>query len=816
MAFKHVFRRLAKTPLFTSVTVATLAIGIGANSAIFTVIDGILLHPLPYSHPEELISVSHPIPGLDFLSAGIAPFLYFTYREQGRALQYVGMWRTNSASVTGLTVPEQIDVADMTSEVLPALGTQPLLGRWLSPADDSPGARLGVVLLHPYWQARFGGDRSIIGRQIVVDGQPAEIVGVMRRQFRFLDLHPSLIRPLRLDRNNVVLGNFQYRGLARLKPGVTPNQALADLARLVPIAIHSFPPMPGTSTNWEHSGLAPNIHPLKDDVIGDIGKTLWVIIATIGMVLLIACANVANLLLVRAEGRRQELAVRAALGAGWLRIARELLAESLTLGLMGGIAGLGFAYGALRIVLAAAPANLPRVDQISIGPSVWLFTLGISLLAGLLFGAIPVFKNARQEAAGALRGGGRSMSESRERHRARGVLVVVQVGLAVVLLIGSGLMIRTFQALRNVQPGFTDPAAVQTFRATIPRTAARDPLAVAHIEKSILDNIQAIPGVSSVGSASVLPMDGGHWLDPIETRDHPDVLGKALKMRLFKFVSPGLLNAMGNRLVAGRDFTWVDAFELHPAAMVSENLARELWREPSAAIGKQIRERKNSPWREVIGVVADEREDGVDQPAPAMVYWPVPAGNFVGNPVFAEASMTYVVRSNRAGTSALLNDIQQAVWSVNADMPLAAVRTLQEIYSKSLARTAFTLLLLGIAGGMALLIGLVGIYGVISYSVAQRTREIGIRVALGARRQEVTRMFVVHGLTLAGIGIVCGLAAAASLSQIMASLLFEVRSTDPATYAAVSFLLLVSAVLASAIPALKATSVDPADALRSE
>ena len=816
MAIKQVFRRLAKTPLFTVLTVATLAIGIGANSAIFSVIDGILLHPLPYSQPEELISVSHPMPGLDFLSAGIAPFLYFTYREQGRALQEIGMWRINSASVTGLTEPEQIDVADVTSEVLPALGTPPLLGQWFSRSDDKPGATLRVVLLYPYWQARFGGDRSVIGRQIVVDGQSAEVEGVMPRKFRFLDLHPSLIRPLRLDRNKVVLGNFQYRGLARLKPGVTPDQARADLARLVPVAIRSFPPVPGASTNWKQSGLAPNIRLLKQELVGDISKTLWVIMATIGMVLLIACANVANLLLVRAEGRRQELAIRAALGAGWLRIARELLAESLTLGLMGGLAGLGFAFGALRIVLAAAPANLPRVDQISIGPSVWLFTLGVSLLAGLFFGAIPVFKNARAEAEGVLRGGGRSMSESRERHRARSILAVVQVALALVLLIGSGLMIRTFQALRNVQPGFTNPAAVQTFRATIPRTATRDPLVVVRLEKSILDKIQAIPGVSSAGIASMLPMDGGGWLDPIETRDHPDVLGKTLKSRLFKFVSPGLLDAMGNTLVAGRDFTWAEAFDLRPVAMISENLARELWREPAAAIGKQIRERTNAPWREVIGVVADERDDGVDKPALATIYWPVLARNFAGDPVFSDASMIYVVRSSRTGTSALLNDIQRAVWSVNADMPLAEVRTLQEIYSKSLARTAFTLLLLGIAGGMALLIGLVGIYGVISYSVAQRTREIGIRVALGAPRREVTRMFVAHGLALAGIGIACGLATAASLTHLMASLLFEVRATDPATYTAVSLLLLGAAVLASAIPALKATSVDPADALRSE
>jgi putative ABC transport system permease protein len=815
MRWKYVARRLLKSPMFTLLTVATLAIGIGANSAIFSVIDGVLLKPLPYPHPKNLVSVEHNAPAVNFPHAGMAPYLYFTYKEQSKSFEKFGIWDTNSVSVTGLAGPEQVDSLDVSYGVLDALGVAPLLGRWFSEKDDSPGSAKTVILMYPYWQARFGGDRSVIGRRMVIDGDAKEVIGVMPENFRFLDQKPALLQPMRLDRAKMFLGNFGSRGVARLKPGVSIAQANAEIGQLIPVALQNFPPPPGYSTQlFENLRLAPDVHPLNEDVVGDIGKTLWVLMATIGIVLLIACANVANLLLVRAEGRRHELAIRAALGAGWSQIARELLAESMTLGLLGGLAGLGVAYGAIRILVAMAPPHLPRLDQISLDATVVLFTLAISLFAGLLFGAIPAIKCAAPGIE--LRAGGRSISQSRERHRARSFLVVVQVALALLLLIGSGLMIRTFRALRNVQPGFTNAAQVQTFRIAIPGTQVRDPEAAVRMQRDILEKIRSVAAVSAAGVASIVPMTTSGWTDPIEVENHAWANNKIPPLRRYKFISPGLLAAMGNTLIAGRNFTWEDDFEKRPVAMVSDNLARELCGNPAAALGKRIRGSLEQPWREIVGVVGDEREDGVDQKAPATAYWPILMNDFAGDHVFAQRRVAFVIRSSRTGTRGFLDDLQRAVWSVNPDLPLAQIATLQSVYEKSLARTSFTLVLLAIAGAMAMLIGLVGIYGVISYSASQRTREIGIRMALGARKQEVTQMFVRYALALASIGVVCGAASAVAMTRWMSSLLFEVSPLDPATYAIVSGLLICAALVASAIPAWRATTVDPVDALRAE
>jgi predicted permease len=568
---------------------------------------------------------------------------------------------------------------------------------------------------------------------------------------------------------------------------------------------------------FESARLAPNLRLLKQDLIGDIGKVLWVLMGTIGIVLLIACANVANLLLVRTEGRLHELAIRLALGASWGQIARALIVESLLLGALGGAAGLGLAYGAVRLLTAIAPSNLPRLNEISIDGNVLLFTVTVSLLAGVLFGAIPIFKCAGPHLAIALRAGGRSQSQSRERHRVRNALVVVQVGLAMLLLIGSGLMIRTFQTLRNVQPGFTRPEEVQTLRIFIPEAQVKDPTQVLRMQHNILEKIAALPGVSSVALTSKVPLDLGGWHDPIYAEDHVYTESQLPPLRSYKLISPGLLKTLGNSLIAGRDFTWTDVYEKRPVALVSENLARELWHEPQAALGKRVRDGSKSPWREVIGVVSDERDDGVDHKAPAIALFPTFMENFGGNqPFFIQRGVALIIRSPRTGSSGFLNEVSRAVWSVNPNLPLANVRTLDEVYRKSLARTSFTLVMLAIAGGMALLLGVIGIYGVISYSVLQRTREIGIRMALGSPQKSVTRLFVSHGLRLAAIGIACGLAAAAVCTRLMASLLFEVSPLDPLTFAGVPLMLVLAAALASYVPALRAALVDPVEALRTD
>jgi predicted permease len=817
MRVNQILRRLLQLPVFTGVAVLTLAIGIGANSAIFSVVEGVLLKPLPYPHPDELVVLDHSAPGVSLKSAGAAPFLYYTYREDGRFFQDVAMWTSDTESVTGLAEPEEVRSLIVTDGLLPILDVKPALGRVFTKQDDSPVGDGTVILTNGYWRSRFGSDPTAIGRRILLNGRANEIIGVLPDTFRFLDLKPALILPMRLDRDKVHLGQFSYTAMARLKPGATLEQASADAARLIPVGLSRFPPFPGFNAKmFEEARLAPSLRLLKTDMIGDVSSVLWVLMGTIGMVLLIACANVANLLLVRAEGRQQELAIRAALGASRGRIAYELLVESLLLGVFGGVAGLGLAYGAVRALIALAPGNLPRLDEISIDTTVLLFTLAISLFAGLLFGAIPILKYAGPHVAAGLRGGGRTSSASRERHRARNTLVVVQVALAVVLLVSAGLMIRTFQALRHVNPGFTNPQEIQTLTLTIPSAQVKEPDAVVRMHQAIMDRIAAIPGVASVGLTSVVPMSGNTWHDPIFAADKTYEASQIPPIRMFKFLSPGVLKTLGNTLVAGRDFTWADVYEKREVALVSENFARELWKEPSAAIGKRIRENHNSAWREVVGVVGDERDEGMEKPAPTIAFWPMMMSEFEGDDPLVRRTMVYVIRSSRTGTNGFINEVSRAVWSVNPNLPLAGVRSLDAIVSASMARTSFALVMLAIAGAMALLLGVAGIYGVISYSVSQRTREIGIRMALGAQRQAVTRMFVRYGLSLAAVGIACGLAAAVALARLMGALLFGVSAMDPFTYVAVCLSLAAAAVLASYIPALRATAVNPVTALRAE
>jgi putative ABC transport system permease protein len=808
-------------PLFTSVAVLTLAIGIGANTAIFSVIEGVLLKRLPYPRSDELVVLDHAAPGVNIEHAGAAPFQYFTYREDGRVFQDVGLWNTGTVSVTGLAEPEEVPTLFVTQGVLPILGVSPMLGRVFSSTDDKPGGPETVVLMSGYWRSKFGANSSAIGRKLMLDGRPREIIGVLPDTFRFLDRKVSLVVPYRLDRSKVFLGQFSYSAVARLKPGVTIAQASADVARLIPISLTRFPPFPGGSVKmFQEVGLSPVIRSLKDDLVGDVRKVLWVLMGTIGIVLLIACANVANLLLVRAESRQQELAIRAALGAGSARIARELLLESVALGMIGGLVGLGLAFGGLRLLVSLAPGNLPRLEEITIDLPVLLFTLVLSVFAGLLFGAIPVFKYARAQVGTMLRGGGRTASASKERHRARNTLVVAQIALALMLLICSGLMIRTFQALRDVNPGFVRPREVQTLRLGIPDSQVKEEAAVMRMHQAIMDKIAAVPGVTSVALSSTVTMTGDGWHDPIYAQDRAYSESQIPPLRLFKFVSPGYMSTMGGTLIAGRDITWADVYAARAIAMVSESLARELWGQPTAALGKRIRPNPNGVWREVVGVVSDMRDDGLSKKASTVAYWPPLMVDFLSTKpddrTFVRREVGYLIRSGRTGTSGFVNDLGRAVWSVNPNLPLAGVQTLQDIYDQSLARTSFTLVMLGIAGAMALLLGVAGIYGVISYSVSQRMREIGIRIALGAQARAVTRMFVTHGVTLAMIGVAIGLFAAFWSMRLLASFLFEISPVDPLTYGAVSLMLIAATVLASYVPALRATAVDPIEALRSE
>ncbi len=822
---RYTVRTLRHNPVFTAVALLTLMIGIGANTAVFSVVNSVLLKPLRYPKPEELVAVRQTAPG----AAGLANFsdglplsasMYFTYAEENRTFQSLGVWIRERANVTGLAEPEQVRVVAVTDGVLQALAVSPVAGRWLSRSDQMPRGPETVMLSYGYWQRRFGGDLSVIGRNIKVDSRSREIVGIMPQGFRVVDADFDLIAPLAFDREKLILAGFGYQGIARLKPGIGIAKANADVARMIPIWMNSWSNGPGTNSQlfYQTWRITPALCPLKQQLLGNVAGVLWLVMATIGTVMLIACANVANLLLVRADARQQEFAIRAALGAGRGRMVRELLLESVLLSLIGGALGVALAAEGLRLLVAIGPANLPRLNEISLDARALGFTAILSLFSGLLFGVIPALKYAGPQISVALRSAGRTTSVSRERHRARNILVIAQVAMALVLLVGAGLMIRTFQRLRTVEPGFTHPGSLQTLRISIPESLVAEPQRVARIQSDITDKLAAIPGVSSVGFASALPMEGiePNW-DAIYAEDKPRPVGDIAPMRFFKNVSPGFFHTLGTRVIAGRDLTWTDVYDRRPVVMVSENLSRELWGTPYSAIGKHIREFHR--WHQVIGIVENVRENGVHEEAPETVYWPTMMdADGVSGPGSLDAvrAVTFVVRSERAGTEGFLNEIRHAVWAVNSSLPLASVRTMQEIYSQSLARNSFTLVIMGIAGAMALVLGIIGIYGVISYSVSQRRREIGIRLALGAQQAGLKRMFVRSGLTLAGIGTVLGMVAAVGLTRLMKSLLFGISPLDPLTYAAVAALLVTAAVLASYLPARQAAAVDPVAALKAE
>ncbi|HZS27232.1 MAG TPA: ABC transporter permease [Candidatus Angelobacter sp.] len=816
---RQVFRRLGRAPMFTAVTLITLAAGVGANTVVFSVLEGILLKPLPYTHSDRLVVISHSAAGIssaaDFPGA---PSNYFIYREQNKTFDDIAMMTNDSVSVTGTGEPEQVRVQRMTDGMIGVLGAAPVVGRGFSRQDDLPSAPPTAVLMYGYWQRRFGGDRGIVGQEIKVDGKPTQVIGVMPRDFHILDQEdPGMLLLFQFDRGKIFLGNFSFMMIARMKKEVTIEQARADVTRLIPVVLSSFPAPPGFSLQmFQSAGIGVNLTPLKSRVVGDVGKVLWVLMGSIALVLLIACANVANLMLVRVDGRRQELAIRSALGAGWSRIVSDLLVESLVLGILGSLLGLGLAYGALRVLVAMAPRGLPRVNEIGIDGWVLLFTLVVAILASLLFGSIPIFKYAGARLATGLRESARGASQSRDQHRARSILVVVQVALALLLLICSGLMTRTFVALTKVQLGFTGPEEVQLFTIDIPKTEVADDQNVPRKFEEIIRKIEVVPSVTSIGISSSIPLDGNGSFDPVFAEDHTYRPGELPTIRRFKWISPGFLKTMGTPLVAGRDFTWTDIYNPNPVALVSESLARELWHDPSAALGKRVRVGSTDDWRDVIGVVTDVYDDGLNKPPSSVAYWPLMMRNFEGRSIDTRRELSLALRTPLAGTESLMKEVRQAVWSVDPNLPLAAVRTEDYYYRSSMARTSFTLLMLGVAGVMALLLGTVGIYGVIAYSVSQRTREIGIRMALGAQRQELTGMFVRHGLLLTVIGVAFGLLGAFLSMHFLSTLLFGVKPIDLMTYSGVSIGLLVTAFLASYLPSRRAATVDPVEALRGE
>ncbi|MCH9647840.1 MAG: ABC transporter permease [Deltaproteobacteria bacterium] len=809
-------KSLRRTPTLSLAAILTLAVGIGAATAVFSVLYGVLLKPLPYENPDRLVGVWHTAPGLGWDRVNQSPALYFTYREKSQSFTDTGMWDNGTASVTGLAEPEEVEVIRVTDGIFPLLGSVPLLGRPFSQVDDSQAGAETVILSHHYWRDRFGSDPEAVGKTLLVDGKPREIIAVMSPELHFLDYDPALYLPFRFDRNEIFFGNFSYQGIARLRPGVSVEKANSEMAQLILVALDSFPLPPGFSKGMlEEVQFAPSLHPLKEDVVGDVGKVLWVLLGTVGLVLLVACANVANLLLVKAEGRQQELAVRRALGAGRGRLGRQLLSESLTLGILGGMGGVILAYGGLKLLVALAPQGLPRIGELAINSQILAFALGISALSALAFGSVPLLRlGSSGDLVNALKEGGRSASTGQKGHRARNLLVTSQIALALVLIIGSGLMVRSYQALQQVRPGFENPEKVQTLSLSIPEAEVEDQAEVARLYETMLESLTALPGVTSAGLSTSVTMSGNNSMDPVFLEDFPTVADQVPPLRRFKWISPQYFETMGNPLRAGRSLHWQDIRDRAPVAVVSENFAKEYWGDSAAAIGSRIRNNPSSPWREIVGVVGDVRDDGPAREAPTVIFWPMAMEDFWEPGLRVSRSLTFVLRSPRVGSESLMQEVRAAIWEINPRLPLADVRTLEEIFQSSMARTSFTLTMLLIAAATALLLGGIGIYGVTSYITSQRTREIGVRMAFGARPGDVSRLVLRRGVVMAATGIGIGLVIALALTRVMSSLLYGVQPVDAVTYGLGGLAVATIALLACYLPARRAASINPIQALR--
>lgn len=810
----RVARALRKSPRFTAVTVLILAVGMGGTTALFSLLNNVILRPLPYDEPDRLVGVwlKSPQLGMEWLNE--SPATYFAFRDESRTFEDIGLWDDRNLTVTGAGEAERVLGMMVSDGLFGVLRAKPILGRAFAPDDDVPGAPLTLVLGYGYWQRRFGGDPAVVGSTLTVNGEVGEIIGIAPPGFKVLRFAPDIYYPARFDRSRVGVGDFSYQAIGRLRPETTLEDATADLARIIPLAVERFP------SGWSleqvrNAKLQPHLRPLHEELTGNLSTAIWFLFGAVGLVLAIACANVANLLLVRGEARAPEVAIRMALGASRGQIIRESLIESLCLGLLAGALGLPLAVLGLNTLRSFLPQQFPRLQEVGLDPTVLVFALATSLAASLLFGTLPALRSGRTSTLAGLKVSGRGGSASRRQARSRDTLVVFQVALAFVLLVAAGLMTRSFAALQNLDPGFADPEQVLTFRVELPPSQASTTLDVAAFYENLIHRMEELPGVESVSGSNSLPMDGADSNQGLPIEDFPVAAGDNPPAARVKWVAGNYFKTLRIPVLLGRGITWDDAREQAHVVVVNEAYARRHWGEARRALGRRIRH-PGMPWREIVGVVASVYDDGLTGGAVPTVYWPLVVDGFWGVQPWTPRWFAFAVRTSRPDAASLLPEIRALVHKANPDVPIFAAQTLDRFARLSKLRITVTLSLLAIAALVATLLAAVGVYGVIAYSVGQRTREIGVRVALGAKLVNIQALVLGKGLVLTGLGIVTGLAGSLAVTRLMASLLFGVEPGDAGTYAAVTAGVALTAFAATWIPALVAGRVDPVSVLRNE
>ncbi|HEV7509922.1 MAG TPA: ABC transporter permease [Thermoanaerobaculia bacterium] len=816
---RSLFRGFRSSPGFLVVVLFTLAVGIGATAAIFTVVNAVLIRPLPYPEPERLVAVWNRAPGMHLDQFEHSEGSYLVYRRHNHVLEDLGIYGQGSVTLTGGDRPERVEAAGMTASIFSVLRVRPLLGRTFQEADGLPGAEPVTVLSHELWRRRYGGRHDVLGQLLQLDGVATRVVGVMPAGFRFPSVQTKLWQPMTIDPAKPVVGSFSYTAVGRLKPGVTRQRAARELSSLVFRIAEDYGERDVSRGMIASVKLSVLVHSLRDDLVGDVERVLWLLLGSVGIILVIACANVANLFLVRAEGRQREVALRTALGASRRDVARLFLSESITLALMAGALGLGLAALGMRLLVHLGPEGIPRLDEIGIDGYVLAFTAAVSIAAGLVCGGLALLRFGRPEMVPALKEGGRGGSAGRERLWTRAVLVVVQMALALVLLVGSGLMAKSFWRLRGVNPGFSSQG-VLTLRLYLPSARYPDAPSTVRFNQQLLEKVRALPGVVGAGTVSILPLSGGNSNSGYTIEDFPlpkDTVPPLLGVR---FTSPGYLEAMRIPLIAGHTFDRLDPGHRSGDVVVSQAMAEHFWPGKSA-LGKRLTNgisKEQHSWYTIVGVVGSVRDIGLDKKPLETVYMPLlgqvlPPG--AKNSEFVSRDVALVVRG-RGAPASLVALVRQAVWSLDPNLALADVRPMEQVVARSMERTSFTMLLLSIAAAVAVVLGTVGIYGVISYVVSQRTREIGVRMALGAARGDIARMVLREGLFISLAGIVLGLLGAFAVTRLLIALLFDTSPLDPGVFAAVPVLLAAVALLASWLPAERAASVEPLEAIRYE
>lgn len=819
---KRALIRLFKTPSFTLLCVLTLGIGIGANTSIFTVVYNVLLRPLPYPESERLVALGHTAPGLDLDRMPQSEVTYLLYRDHSKELDSIALYDDDQVTLTGGERPEQVAGARVTSGLFDVLATRPIAGRVFDRDASRPEAPPVAVVSARFVARRFGEPKEALGKTLRLDGESHEIIGVLPAEFAFPAAETELWLPMPINEADPVLGAFGAGGIGRLAAGVTVPELKTEFDGLIANLDEFFPGMNATPL-LQNAGFAALVSPYRDEVVGDVGSVLWVVMGAVIVVLLIAGANVANLFMVRAEGQLRESAIRSALGASRLDLVRAELFESGFLGLLGGVVGLVLAVAGLRLLVRLEPGNLPRLDEIRIDGTVLLFTLGLSLLAGLLFGLLPAIRGIVTSKFPLLLKEGARTGVGKDRQLARNVLVAFQVFLAFSLLVGCGLMVRSFSRLSAVDPGL-DAKGVLSFRLFLPASDYPDDTSAANAHQSLVERLESIPGVVSVGATTEPPLNGSGSGSGHQFEDYPLAENEPPKVLYFRQVTSDFFATLGVPLLEGRFLERADHEERRRVVVVNEAVARRYWPNGSA-LNKRLapgRVTDDQNWFTIVGVVGSIRNAGLNEPPPEMVYYPMlqplPEGDGddrADRGDNAPRGMSYMVRTEGDPT-AIADAVRQEVWSVDPNLPIAGLEPLSRGVARVKARWSFLLILLAIASAVALLLGGIGIYGVISYIVAHRTPELGIRLALGAQRGDVSAMVVRQALAVAVVGLVPGIVVALAVGRAMRSILFEVSPFDPVTFVLVALALLMAAAFASLMPAYRASRIDPVQALKQE